>query len=248
VPMINVPWNVFVTHPVRVRYRLAISTPSGVKQSRTMKIALSKLLGAGANEHPTLEATDKITIRADLELSIESQITVLGEQVEVGFLQSLTANISQAEYSVSGQPITRRFRCFHDMYPVKDGEGNPWYKNSASVTLNSSPVPKQVSVEIYDAPKFTYPAQIQGLPLARVTCKRDFLTCLAVRTKGQIHGIHSITWRFAVTGSAQGALTGGLSLIREEGPLMQFQTRPGLPTNISTTGSSANTGERMEVA
>jgi hypothetical protein len=107
-------------------------------------------------------------------------------------------------------------------------------------------VPKQVSVEIYDAPKFTYPAQVPEGPLVRVTCKRDFLTCLALRHGGQLRGIHSIVWRFSATADALGRPTGGLSLIREDGPLVQFQTDADVPTDIRTTGPSANTSEKME--
>jgi hypothetical protein len=247
VPVANVPWNVFEAHPVRVRYRLTINTPAGLKLSQTMKLELNKLFNLKDRQHPTLEATDRITIRADLELSIDPQVTVLGEQVEVGFLQSLTSNISQADYGLKGKLPAKRFRCLHDKYPVKDGEGNPWYKNPVTAVLNSGPVPKQVSLEIYDAPKFTYPALVPEGPLTRVTCKRDFLTCLAVRHRGQLRGIHSIVWRFSATSDALGRPTGGLSLIREEGPLTQFQTDAGVPTDIRTTGQSANASEKMEL-
>jgi hypothetical protein len=250
-----------------IRYNIAVSVVPGYDVSEMMKLDLALKFGVPAKV-PVLLPRGNIEFRADFELFARGA-TLGAPPAEISFLQSVTGAEQVATYGDDQEQ--RRFLCDHDEYPVKDGSGNPWYKDDwaqreifkiANRSLTTTPIRSWVAV--HDKPKFAFPkllgsksrrnekGGIVGLKFKSATSEMRFITCLALKVGARLHPIHSIRWKFEAradpaTGwpvAPPNAEEQGISVIDHHGP---YTIDSPLPEGIKLVGPSANDSEHQRL-
>jgi hypothetical protein len=232
-----------------------------------MKLDFANKFGVDAKT-PFLLPRGNIDFRADFELFARG--TTLGApSVEIGFLQSVTGATQVANYGDDQE--VRRFLCDHDEYPVKDGNGNPWYKEEVAANeifrmsnrpLTTTPIKSWIAV--HDKPKFAFPKLIGsktrrsqkggvlGLKFKSAASDIRFITCFAMKVGTRLHPIHSIRWKLEARAepgqrgpvAPPDAGEQGMSVIDHHGP---YVIDSPLPEGLKLDGPSANNSEHQRL-
>lgn len=199
-----------------------------------------------------IEPTDKIDIKGELRLGAIGPTN--GGDIEIGFIQTMVRCLREARYGNSPHNLVHTFTRSHRVYPVKDGEGTPWYNDrndnapNAVLRMPIAPLAKYVAapnvhisphVAVYDKPKFGFPSTINGMGVQSVRVEDNFLTCLAVKYQDKYFALHSVVWKFRASMTGPTNPTGAISIVGS-GPL---PAPYALPPNLVLTGISANRSE-----
>ena len=251
-----------------VRYSLTAMAIPGYDVSELLKLDFHHKLGVDAKA-PVLMPRGNIQFDASFELS--SIGTTLGTpDLEIGFVQSVSSAVQVATYG-NNQEL-RSFICDHGSYPVKDGTGEPWYKEEVKLKelfrMKSRPItaaPIRASISVHDRPKFVFPKLlgsktsrtakgVVGLKFQSASSLIHFTTCFAIKIGARLHPIHSFTWKFearAVASTGPGAVKPvttpqaeeqGLIVISQFGP---YPVNAQFPNEIKLDGTPANESERF---
>jgi hypothetical protein len=250
------PWSDAVVGKLRISNRVGIDIGTGVQLRQTGPPAFG--WGRLGRVGETLvEPVGQIDIKAELRLGA-THPSISGN-IEIGFIQTMVRCLREARYGPSPHATVDTFSRTHPAYPVKDGEGQPWYNDgnahspNAVLRMSSTPLGKYVSdsnksispfVAVYDKPKFGFPASIGGNLVQSVNVEDTFLTCLAVKSNGNFFALHSVLWKMRASQTGQTGQTkptGTISVVGS-GPIPPPYA---LPPNLVLQGTSANRSEQM---
>jgi hypothetical protein len=248
------PWSDATVGKLKISNRVGTDIGTGIQLRQVQGPAWGwGRIGRGIGE-TILEPIKQIDIKAELHLGA-THSTISGE-IEVGFIQTMVRCQREAKYGPNPQLTPHTFSRTHQAYPVKDGEGDPWYNDGndnaphAVLRIPSAPLGKYHSggntfispfVAVWDKPKFGFPTTIQNNPVQIVNFEDSFLTCLAVKHGGRFYALHSIVWKMRGSLITPGRPTGTISVVGS-GPL---PAPYNLPPNLMLQGASANRSERQ---
>ncbi|HXW71616.1 MAG TPA: hypothetical protein VEK34_09260 [Methylocella sp.] len=248
------PWSDATVGQLRISSRVGTNIVHGVQvRQEDRAFGWSEI---GGKREIILEPLGPIDIKAELRLGT-THPSIRGD-IEIGFIQTLVRCEREAKYGATPlSPPVDTFRRRHSAYPVKDGEGKPWYNDgnrnapNAVLRLPVAPLGKYASagrtffspfVAVYDRPKFGFPQKIGLNSVQSVNFKDTFLTCLAVKHGGVFFALHCVEWNMLASMTAPANPWGGIAIIRSD-PIPPPYTRP---SNIVLSGDSANKSEKME--
>jgi hypothetical protein len=245
-------WHVMLAGPFQLSVRVGTRLGAGIAL-RNLPPPVWGWGRLGRIAETILEPNGQIDIRGEARISAAQP--GLAGPVKLGFLQTLTRCTRLAHYGPTRHTRIHTFSRAHPRYPVKDGEGHPWYNEGNSqaphavTQFESAALAKYVMgngfispfVQVYDKPKFSFPASIQGNPLQEAQQEDWFVTCLALRYHQRFYGLYSLVWKVRASVSGANPPTGTISIVGQ-GPLAPPHN---LPHNLVLQGASANRSEQL---